>query len=269
VVNGAVSRAACVRIALTRDEGANGRLSRALREQGLDPHPLPVTISAPLVDGGPLAEAATHLDRYDWVICASVRAVAALSEARGVRPWPSRLRSAAVGHATAHALVSMGATPPPVVAVESGADALLAHLTEPRSGWASSGQTSPRVLVLTVGGGRRTLIDGLRQSGAVVDDVEAYRMVYRAEHEIRAEWTKIDPQGLIVTSPSAGQGLVRALGAPAVVAARWIVAVGATTADALAPLGVAAAVSPRPEFEVVAAHMATLCAGDRGRFRRP
>lgn len=268
-MNVALLLPARARIALTRDEDADGPLSRALRAHGLAPRPLPVTINAPLVDGAPLAEAATHLDRYDWIVCASVRAVAALSEARGSRPWPTRLRSAAVGHATAHALIGLGANPPPVVAAESGADALLAHLARPGVGCAWGGGTSTRVLVLTVGGGRRTLIDGLRQLGAVVDDVEAYRMVHRPAHELNAAWTTIDPQGLIVTSPSAGKGLVAALGAPAVAAARVIVAVGATTADALAQLGVAASVSPRPEFEAVAAHMAALCDGDHGRFQRP
>src|SRR5262245_50414202 len=91
------------RVAVVRDEPAGGRLSRALEEAGFEPRPCPVAHPAPPLDPAPLAEAARHLDRYDWVVFASQRAVDALLDA-GAGPWPPGIRTAAVGPRTAAAL---------------------------------------------------------------------------------------------------------------------------------------------------------------------
>src|SRR5262245_22665854 len=107
------------RVAVTRDEPADGPLSRALAAAGLVPRPCPVLIAAPAADPQALARAAATLEQYAWVIVASTRSVRALTAAR-TAAWPPGVRTAAVGRQTARALTEAGATPSPLVADGDG-----------------------------------------------------------------------------------------------------------------------------------------------------
>ena len=235
-------------VAITRDEPADGPLSAALDAVGLAPRRLPTTCEAPLDDTRELDVALGRLHEFDWIVCASVRAVASLARGRESAPWPTGLRSAAVGKSTAAALERMGAVPPPVTAGEAGARALLDRL---------SAEIAPctRVLALTVSGGRQELIEGLVSLGADVVALDAYRMVERSTSAVAEEWRHLVPAAVVVTSPSAGRVLTRSIGTDEL-SGVVVIAIGGTTAAELAACGLNAIVAPRPEF----AHVATYTA---------
>ena len=223
------------RVAVTRDERADGPLSQALRLEGFD---------------------VARLDQFDWVICASQRAVQAMT-AVWSRAWPTTVRAAAVGRATASALIAAGAHDP-VVGNDAGAESLWAAL-QTRDTWPGR-----RVLVPNVSGGRRVLIDGLVAEGALVTVVEAYAMTPRPAREIAAAWAAIAPDAVVIVSPSVATALTAAVGAAALRDVRAAVAMGATTAAALSTLGVSASIPPASDFASLARHLATVRAADHG-----
>lgn len=234
---------------VTRDEPADGPLSHALRATGLEPRPCPVLVAGPPAELAPLAEAARLLDRYDAVIAASTRAVRAVRAARGAA-WPPGLATAAVGRATARAIAEAGVRHPVVVADRDGADALWDALaTRP---W--RGRT---VLVLTTPGGRTLLADRLREAGARVHDVEAYRMTPRSSGDIAADWHAARADAVLIASPRVADALAAAIGVDALENVR-VVAIGATTSAALAALGVTHTTPSSASFEAMAAHLAAM-----------
>lgn len=236
---------------MVREEPPGGPLATALQRRGLIPVACPVLIAGPPVDPGPLAGAAARLAEYDWVVCASVRAVAAIGQARDER-WPARTRAAAVGTATAAALQSLGVPHPPLVADEAGAGALWTTLaTQDR--WPGR-----RVLVLTTPGGRSTLSEGLLAAGAQVDTVEAYRMEPRAAADIRRDWETADPDALAIGSPRAVTILIEAIGLEAVSRLAAAVAIGGTTAAALRKRGISPHCAADASFDSMADMVARL-----------
>lgn len=197
-----------------------------------------------------LVAAAANLHTFDWIICSSARAVTALAGARPAA-WPRGVRTAAVGAGTAEALVTVGADPAPFLGQSEGADALWTALS-------SNDWTGSRVLVPTVPGGRRTLIDGLHQAGALVTEVEAYRMTPRPAALIRADWAAAAPDAAVISSPSTVSALTASVGADALAALRAIVAIGPTTAAALTAAGLPCRQAPRADFREAARTLATL-----------
>ncbi|MBI5709067.1 MAG: uroporphyrinogen-III synthase, partial [Candidatus Eisenbacteria bacterium] len=192
-----------------------------------------------------LARAAAALDTADWLVVASARAVSALFAARGGRPLPAHLRTAAVGESTAAALRSAGAAAV-FTATRAGAAALLAALR------GADDWRARRVLLPRAADGGRELGEGLRTLGAQVDEVAAYRTVPRPAEELAADWRRARPEAVVIASPSAARALVAALGRAALAELRAVVAIGATTRAALQELGIAAAVPARTDFEGVA-----------------
>jgi len=240
------------RVAVTRDEDPSGPLSTALRGEGFDPHLCPVSIERPPADAAALLDAAARLEQFDWVICASARAVRALMASRH-EAWPARVRAAAVGMRTAAALTDAGAAQV-FVAREAGAEALWGALAS-ADRW-----TDRRVLVPGVTGGRPELIDGLTTAGARVTAVEAYVMEPRATAAIAATWEAIAPESVIIASPSVGVRLAEAVGAAALQDLRAVVAMGTTTAQALRALDVPATVPASADFPAIARHLGRLWA---------
>lgn len=230
------------RVAVTRDEPADGPLSAALRAVGLDVVTCPVIEERPPRDPEDLDTAASELQSYNWAIFASRRAVEAVVRARRPHgPWPAGLRTAAVGSSTAAALTVACANPPPLVADEAGADPLWSLLE--KQDW-----RGVRVLLPVVAEGRQTIIDGLRQAGADVTVVEAYRMVPRVPREIADQWRRALPQAVVIASPSTANALVNAVGREALAALAAIVAIGDTTAAAIRMHTLDCAVSPAADF---------------------
>ena len=238
------------RVAVTRDEPKAGPLGSALRESGFSPVTCVVMDEHRPANATALVNAAASLEQFDWVIVSSARAVAALAGARATR-WPRAVRTAAVGARTAEALVAAGADPAPLVGAGEGADALWTALSALE--W-----TNRRVLVPTVPGGRRVLAEALRAAGAIVTEVEAYRMAPRAPERIRADWHAARPDAAVIASPSVASTLVEALGPGGLSALKAVVAIGPTTAATLAAAGVPHHVAPRADFHEAARTLAAL-----------
>jgi uroporphyrinogen-III synthase len=239
------------RVAVTRDESDSDRLTSELRRAGFDAVPCPVLIEAPARDASELRAAARDLATYDWAIFASRRAVEAVQRV-GQSAWPSGLRTAAVGRRTRAALIAAGANPPPVVADEAGAVALWSALRE-ADVWLGR-----RVLMPAAADGRRDLADRLRDAGAIVTVVEAYRMEPRAPEEIVRDWRSALPDAAVIASPRTARALHDAVGAAALASLRAVVAIGRSTHESLTSLGITATIPPDADFGSVARHLRTL-----------
>ncbi len=232
------------RVAITRDDDRDVALASALSAAGLLTVPCPVLVEAPPDDPAALAAAARALDRVDWVVCASVRAVRALRDAAG-GVLPPALRTAAVGPATGRAIAAAGTRVPPVIGVTDGAEGLWDALAG-AAAWRGT-----RVLVLTTPGGRPELTERLRAAGAVVSAVDAYRMVPRPPGAILDDWLRGAPDAVVIASSRAATTLCGAIGADRLRAAA-VAAIGATTATALERLGVPCTQPARASFDAVA-----------------
>jgi len=157
---------------ITREVEAADRYAAALAALGLEAVALPVTCTAPAGDPGELA-AAVARGGYAAVVVASARAAAALDAARGTAALPEVW---AVGPATARALEAAGiaAVVPPVARdAVTLARTLLAERT----------LAGRRVLVPRAEGGRNEAIAMLRDAGAAVDAIVAYRTVPAAAED--------------------------------------------------------------------------------------
>ena len=229
------------RVAVTRDEAADGPLASALAAAQFVPVACPVLVEGPPADPAALARAGQALHAYDWIVCASARSVAALIAARR-GPWPAGVRTAAVGPRTAAALVAAGAAAAPLTGEGDGAEALWARLR------AADTWPGRRVLLATTPGGRRSLADSLVAAGAVVDEVEAYRMAARPARAIVEAWAAAAPDAAVVASARVAGALVEALGAAPLRTLAAVVAIGHTTAAALADAAVPCVVAARADF---------------------
>lgn len=243
---------------VTREEGADGPLSRALEKEGFVPVVCPVMTEQPPADSVAVERVATELEQYDWVMCSSARSVGALLRARAGKPWPKGLKSAAVGEQTAQSLLAMGADPKPVVARTAGAESLWLELKD-RDSWPGK-----RVLIPTVRQGRPGLIRALVAAGARVDAVEAYRMLPLAHHEVADRFALADADAVVLASPSVAHALFEAIGLAPFGTLRAVVAIGNTTAEALRAHGIEPIVPTRTGFLHVAKQLARLREAQRG-----
>jgi uroporphyrinogen-III synthase len=179
-----------------------------------------------------------------------VRSVRALVKARHAA-WPPNVRTAAVGPVTAQALIKAGAIDP-LVADVFNANALWQFLRSVDA-WHQR-----RVVVATVAGGRRDLIDGLCRAGAEVTEVEAYAMIPRPADQIRADWAAANPDALIAGSAAAAQHLLEAIGVDAIRELKAVVPIGPTTAAAFRAADISSSPPARATFADAIAHLATL-----------
>jgi uroporphyrinogen-III synthase len=228
------------RVAVTRDDNVGGSIQKSVEDGGFIAVSCPVLIEGPPADAAALVAVSRDLESFDWVICASVRAVRAISEARG-SSWPATLRTAAVGARTADAMRAAGADP--IVGDQFNARSLLEKI---RSLDTWHGR---RVLIATVAGGRRELIDGLRTAGASVTELEAYTIVPRPAADIRRDWNLARPDAVVVGSAQTARWLADAVGIEALRGLKAIVPIGPTTAEAVAGLGIVAEPPDRATFE--------------------
>ena len=229
-----------VRVAVTRDDKGEDSVSAAVEKAGFIAVSVPVLIEGPAPDARKLTTVARELESFDWIICASARAVRAISKERGAE-WPKQPRTAAVGPVTAEAMRAAGAMNP-IVADRFTAKALWEKF-KPLDSWPRR-----RVLVTTVAGGRRDLIDGLRSAGADVTELEAYSMHPRALDDIRHDWTAAAPDAVIVGSAETARRLVDAVGIATLEDLKAIVPIGPTTAEVLSVMGINAEPPARATF---------------------
>jgi uroporphyrinogen-III synthase len=234
-----------LRVVVTRDEYSDGPLHTALLARGLEPVACSVVHEAQAPEPEALERVACSLERYDWLVVASRRAVSALIAARGGKPMPPGLRTAAVGERTAVFLAAAAALAP-LTAATAGAAALIEVLRD-ADHWPGRRALLPRAL-----DGGRELGEALRRWGASVDEVVAYRTVAVPRDEIAAAWQDARADAVVVASPSAARALVDAVGAASLRRLRRVAAMGLTTAMQLRALGVPARVPARSDFDSIA-----------------
>ncbi len=221
-------------VVVTRAEGSDGPLSRELRELGLKVLTWPaVTVAA--ADLSALTQALNTVQSFGWIVFASRHAVAAVLE-RLPRP-PQGVRIAAVGRATAQVLRQRG-WPVDLVPDDASAAALVAAFA---AQWTPA-DAGVKILFPASSRALPTIAAGLRQLGAEVTQVEAYRTAAAALDvaECRA-WIARDVIGAVTfASPSAVAELARCLGAAdfgRLLTNAAAVAIGRTTAHELASHG--------------------------------
>ena len=227
-------------VVVTRAEGSDGPLSRELRDLGLTVLSWPA-VAVVRTDSAALEQALGELSSFDWIVFASRHAVAAVLE-RQPRA-PAGLCVAAVGRATAQVLRQRG-WPVHRVPEEASAAALIAA-------FAADGSTAKaglRVLYPASSRALPTLAAGLRQLGAVVTQVEAYRTEAAALDLTECHaWIERGGIGAVTfASPSAVSELAQALGAAdfqRLLGEAPAVAIGRTTAAELNARGQQAVVA--------------------------
>ena len=223
------------RIVVTRATQQAPILSEKLRELGADAIEMPATQIARL-DLGPLRNSIDRIGDYDWLIFTSQNAVAIFWEQLLGRGKDSRalagLKIAAVGPATAGALLEHGITVD-VIPQRFVAEGLLEMLGD------RDDLSGNKVLYITAEGARDVLPAGLREMGAELAIIEAYRTIPDGEGAAtlaRAiEAGKVDLATF--TSASAVRGYIDAVGedlALKVPAA----SIGPQTSDALREAGI-------------------------------
>jgi len=160
------------RVLVTRAAHQASKLSDGLRALGAEPVEVPVLEIRPPISFDPLDAALRQLDSYDWLILTSANTARALAERaaelRIALAQPARLKVAAIGEATAEAARKAGlqvALVPEAYVAESLVEGLLAR---------AAGQ---RILLARAAVARDVIPDALREAGAEVDVVDAYRNV--------------------------------------------------------------------------------------------
>jgi len=226
-------------VVVTRAEGSDGPLSRELRELGLTVLTWPAVRVTP-ANPDALAAALASVESFGWIVFASRHAVAAVL---GKLPHAPSARIAAVGQATAQVLRQRG-WPVHLLPEEPSAAGLIAAFA---AQW-STADEGVRVLYPASSRALPTIATGLRQLGAHVTQVEAYRTQAAALDvgECRTWIARGGIGAVTFASPSAVSELAQALGESdfqRLLSGTRAVAIGRTTAAELHAHGHAAVVA--------------------------
>jgi len=212
------------RIVVTRPREQAAELAEALERLGADVASVPLVSIEPVEDERPLAAALRELDAYAWVVFTSTNGVAAAGR---VSPGASygAAKIAAVGPATADAVRGLGVDPafvPDVYAAEEIAAGL-----GPIQG--------VRFLLVQADIASPTLAEELRERGAKVDAIVAYRTVEAKPSAAEIAELERGADAIVLASGSAVRSLV-ALGVPSIRGAE-LVCIGPKTAEAARKAG--------------------------------
>ncbi|MFM0355409.1 fused uroporphyrinogen-III synthase HemD/membrane protein HemX [Paraburkholderia nemoris] len=169
-------------VVITRPAGQSNELIAQLAAAGIDVLDFPLIDIAPVTDEAPLRAALASLERYALVVFVSPNAVDH-AFARSDAIWPHALPIGVVGPGSVQALVRHGvAAPaytiisPPSAPEEDTArfdsEGLFAAIDTALGATSLEGK---RVLIVRGDGGREWLADRLREAGAEVETVAAYR----------------------------------------------------------------------------------------------
>ncbi|NRO98764.1 fused uroporphyrinogen-III synthase HemD/membrane protein HemX [Paraburkholderia sp. NMBU_R16] len=184
---------------LTRPAGQSAGLAARLARDGMDVFDFPLIEIAPVEDPLPVRDALATLERYALVVFVSPNAIDHGLAELG-RPWPKAVPAAAIGPGSVAALARHGLAPPAIeVICPAGADAGEGRVNGAGSGngngddaasrrfdseslWAAlearfgqGGLAGKDVLIVRGDGGREWLAERLREAGANVQAVAAYR----------------------------------------------------------------------------------------------
>jgi uroporphyrinogen-III synthase len=229
-----------LRIVVTRAAHQAEELARPLRERGAEVLLLPTIAIAPPSNPRALAEAAAHADQFDWIVFTSANAITAFVTALGCAPGELHARVATIGVATRAQAESAGfavsLTPEKYIA-----EALVESFGEEKL-------AGKRVLIPSAAITRDVVAPGLRERGAIVDVVEAYRNVVPegAAAAAREVFREPFPDWVTFASSSAVENLARVAGAHKLARVK-IASIGPVTSAAVRAHGLAVAAEARPQ----------------------
>jgi uroporphyrinogen III methyltransferase/synthase len=223
------------RIVVTRATQQAPALSEKLRDVGAEVIEIPATRIARL-DSSPLRDALSRLSEYQWLVFTSQNSVAIfwehlLASGRDARALAG-MKLSAVGPATAGALLERGLTVD-IIPDRFVAEALLETMS------ARDDVAGATVLYVTAEGAREVLPDGLREMGAHVEVVQAYRSIHDGDGSDRlARAIESGKIHLVTfTSASAVRGYLESVG-PELGARVPAASIGPQTSEALRAAGV-------------------------------
>ncbi len=206
------------KIVVTRSRAQARALRELLEADGADVIEVPAIRIAPPDDYGPVDAAIDRLAEYQWIVFTSQNAVGAfidrLLQARaGGAEDLNRLRIAAIGPATARALLAHGLRPS-LAPERFVAEALVdAFAREAVAGGVPGDLRGTRVLLPRAAEARSVLPDGLRALGASVDVVAVYRVEVERDQPPEV-WRRLSGLDAVTfTSPSTVRNLVELMGA--------------------------------------------------------
>jgi uroporphyrinogen III methyltransferase/synthase len=244
------------RVLVTRPREQAHELVDLLTALGADSIEAPMIRMAPPEDPDPLLRAAANPEAFDWIVFTSANAVDAFMTAlldgeRDVRALKGP-RICTSGTATAERLASYGIKVD-LIPREFRADAVVASLL------ALGSMEGARVLLPRADIGREVIAEGLREAGASVTEVIAYRTILEdAQREGDPDIYGMLLDGRIdvvtFTSPSAVRNFAKIHGADQVadLLKNTVVAtIGPVTADACRQLSIPVTIQP-PSYTVPA-----------------
>jgi uroporphyrinogen III methyltransferase/synthase len=237
------------RIVVTRSREQAGELIDLLEERGADAIPAPtIRIAAP-EDSSPLEQAIAGVSSFDWIIFASGNAVdsfmARLTAAADVRELKG-VKICTVGPSTASRLLRYGIRAD-LMPAEYRAEALMDAL---RTAGPLRGK---RVLLPRADIGRDVLAEGLREAGAEVTEVVAYRTTLAqgdraGDRDIYRMLLDGQIDAVTFTSASTVRNFALIHGqeqAADLLRGTAVASIGPVTAEAAEQLGIATTVMPR------------------------
>src|SRR2546426_11076532 len=233
------------RIAVTRAREQAGELVRELEALGAEVVAAPTIRIARLADLATLRAALTRVPPYDWIVFTSQNAVHVVCDR--LPEWElaprdvARAAVAAIGPATAEALVRRGVIPD-VVPDRFVAEAVVTALA------AQGDVRGKTVLLPRAREARDALPDGLRARGAVVDAIPVYETIRETGDGsgLAAEILAGAIDAVTFTSASTVRGFVELVGRPAAASGRFAAAViGPVTAGTARELGITVAIEAR------------------------
>ena len=194
------------RVLITRAAEQAPGLASLLEAEGAEVLTLAAISIEPAADVQALDQAIRQIEQYQWVIFTSVNGVRAVGQRLDVvgKHWRSfrRARVAAIGPATAAALCEVGVQPD-YVPMEYIAEAITAGIGE---------VAGLRILLPRADIAREALAVELRQKGAVVEEIAAYRTVTQPLDQQAVERVLARrPDVVTFTSSSTVRGFLTAL----------------------------------------------------------
>lgn len=197
------------RILVTRPAPEAEGLAALIRATGGTALCVPALEIRELADLSAFHAVADGLDSFDLAIFASRnavrRALALLEQRRGAKPWPARLRVAAIGQGSRAELEAHGFAGVVAPAGRADSEALLA-LPE------LAAVAGMRIALFRGEGGRTLLGETLAARGAILEHAPCYRRAApEAGERLRAAWSGGAPDAVTVSSAEALANLAHML----------------------------------------------------------
>jgi len=237
------------RIVVTRSREQAAELVEMLEERGAEAIQTPTIRIAPPEEYDPLDRACAEAGSYDWIVLTSANAVDAFfgrllqhGDARDLKG----VRVCAIGSSTAQHIARFGLRAD-LVPDESRAEGVFDALK------AAGPLEGTRFLLPRADIAREVLPDQLREAGAIVTDVVAYRTVVAggerdADHDIYRMLLDHQIDAVTFTSASTVRNFAQMLGeeqAADLLNATVVATIGPVTAEAAQQLGIRTTVMPK------------------------